>query len=150
MFRWVIKGQLAGAPRPRTKRRPTSQVPKSVVDTWLKKARISFGIRSIICLLDQQQLRLYQSLPVDLVSYYRVSGFHVEHVPVRNYKHPALSGQELENVWKAYQRLEKPVLLHCSAGIGRTGHAASYLKRKLKVRPAFAAYAERPCNFGGH
>ena len=34
-------------------------VPKSVVDAWLKKARTRFGIRSIICLLDQRQLRIY-------------------------------------------------------------------------------------------
>jgi protein-tyrosine phosphatase len=134
MFRWVIKQQLAGGPRPRRKSKPTSQVSKSVVDAWLKKARSSFGIRSIICLLDQQQLRLYENLRVDLVSYYRTSGFQVVHLPVRNYKHPALNDRELEKVWTAYRRLEKPVLIHCSAGIGRTGKAASYLKRRLTIR----------------
>ncbi len=86
MFRWVIKGQLLAGPRPRRKR-STSQVPKSIVDAWIKKAKSSFGIRSIICLLDKRQLRLYESLHVDLISYYLASGFHVEHVPVRNYKH---------------------------------------------------------------
>jgi len=28
------------------------------------------------------------------------------HIPVRNYKHPALSDHELEKVWKAYKRLD--------------------------------------------
>jgi protein tyrosine phosphatase len=134
MFRWVIKEQLAGGPRPRLRKKPCSQVPQSTVDAWLKKAKTSFGIRSIICLLDQQQLRLYESLRADLVSYYRASGFQVVHLPVRNYKHPALNDRELEKVWKAYRRLEKPVLVHCSAGIGRTGKAASYLKRRLTIR----------------
>jgi len=115
------------------KKRPPSQVPQRIVDAWLKKAKTSFGIKSIICLLDQQQLRLYENLRVDLVTYYHINGFQVMHIPVRNYKHPALSDRELKKVWRAYQRLEKPVLVHCSAGIGRTGKAVSYIKSELSL-----------------
>jgi protein tyrosine phosphatase len=138
MFRWLIKHQLAGGPRPRRKKKPISQVPKSTVDAWLEKAKSKHGIRSIICcLLDERQMRLYAELHVDLVSYYWKNGFQVAHIPVRNYKRPALSARELEKVWEAYQRLERPVLVHCSAGLGRTGKAVSYIKQKLKkLHPA--------------
>jgi hypothetical protein len=86
---------------------------------------------SFVCLTNQ--LRLYAGLRMDLVSYYRKNGFHVEHIPVRNYQHPALSESQLKKVGKAYWRLEKPVLIHRSAGIRRTGKALSFVKSQSKL-----------------
>jgi hypothetical protein len=83
MFRWAIEGALARGPLPRVRNKLLSQVSKFIVDQWIKKAKVN-GIRSVICLLDGSQLRLYETLPMDLVTYYRRKGFHVEHAPVRN------------------------------------------------------------------
>src|SRR6476619_112406 len=38
---------------------------------------------------------------------------------------------KLKKVWTAYQRMEGPTLIHCSAGIGRTREAVSYIKRRV-------------------
>ena len=98
MFRWAIKGTLAGGPRPRRRIKPLSQVSKSVVDGWIRQMKAK-GIRSVICLLDNAQLRLYQTLPTDLMSYFRSCHLSAEHIPVRNYQHPALSASQLKKVW---------------------------------------------------
>jgi hypothetical protein len=34
---------------------------------------------------------------------------------------PPLTPEQLESVWSAYQRLPKPALVHCGAGVNRTG-----------------------------
>ena len=69
-------------------------MPRSAVDIWLAEVKV-FGIRSIICLLGPDQLQLYDQLPTDLVSYYRQAGFEVEHIPIRDHQHPAMSQEDL-------------------------------------------------------
>jgi hypothetical protein len=53
MFQWPIKSQLARGRRPGVERKRGSQVPRSVVDAWIKEVKAQ-GICSIICLLDER------------------------------------------------------------------------------------------------
>ena len=84
---WVIKNNLAKSPRPGYFGEQGRPVPQAEVDAWIAEAKC-FGVRSIICLLAKDQLHLYDQLPIDLVSYYRQSGFEVEHVPVPDHQQP--------------------------------------------------------------
>ncbi len=54
-----------------------------------------------------------------LFGYYQSLGFAVEHVQAEDHKSPPLSAEELDAVWQAFQTLDKPVLVHCSAGRDR-------------------------------
>src|SRR5579859_4585799 len=98
MFQWSIKGKLARGRRPGVELKRGSQVPKPVVNAWIKEAKAQ-GICSIICLLDERQLKFYERLRAgDLVSYYRSKGLNVVHINAPNMRHPPLSDAHLKVV----------------------------------------------------
>jgi len=129
MVSWVVPNILARSPRPGY---PTQLVEQASVADWIEEVS-SLGIKSIICFLAEDQLGFYSKLPDGLISYYRESGFNVEHIPARDYQSPPLGEGELARVWQAYKDLPKPILVHCSAGLDRTGLAIQHIQRQLEL-----------------
>ena len=117
---WVLPELLAKSPRPGYPGREGTS--KEVVDEWIEDVR-AMGVRSIICFLSNHQLAFYSDLPSGLIQYYRDAGFDVAHIPEDDYKSPPLSEEGVRESVAAFERLEKPVLVHCSAGLARTGVA---------------------------
>ncbi len=102
----------------------------SDVETWLAETK-TLGIRSILCLLDHEQLDFYRDLPGGLLQAYQRAGMAVGHVPVPDYQTPPIPADRLAQVARFYADLPKPMLVHCSAGIDRTGAAIEHI---LKTR----------------
>lgn len=100
------------------------------VVSWVDRVK-ALGIRSILCLLELDQLDGYYmrgGLNIHangLLGYYKERGFDVYHFPMTDYKRPteALMGRVLEE----FDRLPKPVLIHCSAAIDRTTPVAAFI-----------------------
>ena len=137
MPRWVRDGDLALSPRPGYMPGAEFSVPRHQVDAWLSEVE-AYGIASIICLLDRDQLPLYdRSLPDGLLGYYAAAGLRVAHIPAPDGQQEPFTEQQLKAAWEAYLRLPKPVLVHCSAGYDRTGRVVRYILHRLaQVKPA--------------
>ena len=129
---WVVEGVLAQSQRPGY---PVDRPSRNKVEEWAN-AVLGMGIKSVLCILDYTQLAHYDRLNLKgggLFGYYRLLGLIVEHIYAEDYKTPPLSIEELGLAWAAFQRLERPVLVHCSAGKDRTGAAIVYILSHLPV-----------------
>ncbi|PKB68258.1 MAG: hypothetical protein BZY82_01290 [SAR202 cluster bacterium Io17-Chloro-G3] len=126
-IQWDREGILATSHRPSY---PLLPPDNETVGIWIE-AVLAAGIRSVLPILEYKQLDLYEG---GLLELYRSHGLKTAHVPARDNKLPPLSSEELEAVWVAFQSLETPVLVHCNAGINRTGAAVHYILAKLDGR----------------
>jgi len=127
---WVIPTRLARSPRPGFGGMNSTEVEPGEVEAWLAEARSS-GIRSVLCLLDEGQLAYYRRLPGGLLETYRRAGLAVASVPVADRQAPPISEDDLRLVWRAFGELPPPLLIHCSAGIDRTGAAVDHILGRL-------------------
>lgn len=131
MPNWVVEGLIATSPRPGYRPGPEHVVPVGVVEEWLLEVE-EFGIASIICLIGNDQLWLYRhSVPEGLIVRYQQAGFRVAHIPTMDQLTHPFTDEQYELAWRHFLELPKPVLVHCSAGMDRTGRIVRHILEQL-------------------
>lgn len=111
-LRWEIDGILMRSSRPGY---DSKMVSKTQVDQWIAEVKLA-GVRTIICLLDDEQLAYYSTLPHGLLGYYEEAGFNVVHIRIPDPAHHEEEGnkvlkKKLPDVYNAFLAAPKPVLI---------------------------------------
>ena len=123
---------------------PFSRVPREAVDDWLVFMR-HHRIERIVCLLPLKQLAYYAD---DLLNTYRASfgDANVCWAPIDDFQlaEPYLLANRILPFLARAERDNKRVVVHCSGGIGRTGHVlAAWLVVKYVLSNAQAIESVR-------
>jgi len=109
---------IFGARRPGC---PFKRVSATLVDTWISFMR-GQGIARVVCLLPEKQLAAYDDLPG---AYRRAFGDqNVLWVPIDDF-HLAEETQLIDQILPFLaeaDRQQTKAVVHCSGGVGRTGH----------------------------
>ena len=126
---------------------PAHHVGSPEINQWISFIQRQ-GIQRVCCLLDEQQLAHY---PPGLLEVYRQAfgALQVCHAPVPDYSlcpPDLLTGTILPFLAESV-RIDKKVVVHCSGGIGRTGHVlAAWLVHGRGFAPQAAITAVRSVN----
>jgi hypothetical protein len=141
---WVVPNLLACAHRP-LRHHPVwggsginlAPAATDLVIEWSQRV-LGTGIRSIISLMHDRDIRCYQSLNLgaeNLIVFYKQQGFRVAHVPWEDPHHKKSSPEEKrktllevrQQALREYDNLPKPALVQCSAGIDRSSPVAAFI-----------------------
>lgn len=119
-FGWMIEGELAGSGRPCTK--------EELV--WLREQ----GIGAIVSLTETSLRRDKMLLP-----WLDELGFEYHHIPIVDHTAPEESQiDEFIGFIEMMQGQEKPTLVHCAGGYGRTGTMLACYLVSIGHRPRAA------------
>jgi protein tyrosine/serine phosphatase len=126
-IQWVIQGVLARSSRPSYLVDATPEA----VSQWLDQA-LQLGIKTIISLLSDSELqKYYGSHGIALLKVYRWRGLEVIQLPAEDHQDPALNPKQISALRRIFAQVRKPVLVHSSAGIDRTGMAIEHLQNSF-------------------
>ncbi len=145
---WVIPKGLACAHRP-LRHHPLfvgsgrTLPPEAAAEVvrWVDRI-VAAGFRGLICLMHPKEIAHYASLDLglcDIIELYHAKGLQVCHLPWDDPAHRptherASFGAELLRIrneaLECFDKLPKPVLLHCSAGIDRSAPVCAYIHKE--------------------
>ena len=121
---WLPKLQIGRAYRPGYGMHHTV-IPPEVVSEWIIGIR-AIEARSVICLLSKPELEWYSHLPGGLLGTYQAAGLEAVSIPVPM-DPGVLTAKNLKQLEESFIRLPKPVVIHCHAGLVRSGAAVAHL-----------------------
>jgi protein tyrosine/serine phosphatase len=102
----------------------------ATVESWLNRVK-DYNIKSIFSLLDEDELEIYNYLPSTYESFCRENGFDFFNLSLTDGMNSIETTKNSELIIDAFTQLNRPVLVHCNAGVERTGYALEVIQKFL-------------------